>query len=377
MRRDLILAALLAVLLSLLACQSGLPPPPVPLPEHLQVKALAGQKLYQDGMGHEASSAERQTLLRAALQKFQEVLAERPEDAEIRLQEQDILLEIDPLESRRRYHEDSRARGKRSRLDLVLTARYHMVEEPDRAEEILNQVLVEHPDFALAHHALAFLRYTRGDYPQALEQVSEALRLDPSLFRAWRLQAELQDREGERELALETYKTLLDHRDDPDLRQRYARVLLQSQDPREARKAEGQLRRVLAELTEEEAHKDLRRDAFYDLGIALLQQGQAEPALRNFRQALAIDPSLLTAYYAIGWVQEQLLHDDAAALESYEQYIRKSDQQIGAKSTVVWLDSWVFADEKIRRLRERVHGRGGASAATSDAPTPQPSRDEP
>jgi tetratricopeptide (TPR) repeat protein len=63
-------------------------------------------------------------------------------------------------------------------------------------------------------------------------------------------------------------------------------------------------------------------EAVTHLGTVMLGRGQAGAALRQYNQALAIQPDYLHALWDKGHLQQQVLQDYPAAIKTWEAFLR-------------------------------------------------------
>ena len=353
------------VLLLAAGCQTTRPDLNWDLSPAVQAEFVRASEQLEKARRLPPDSDERRDAFMAARDRFNRVVEMDPEFFEAQILLQDTLIELDFDDAWLQYQvpEDSPTA---TAADLCLAARLEMPRDMGWAAERLVEAIRRDDRFAWSYYGLAYLRYTEEDSGKALELVDAALERQPNFRRAIQLRAELLEIEGRRDEALTMFEYLLEYDNSPDVRQRYARVLLESDEESDARRAEQELQRVLADLPDPatEADRVLRRDAYLDLGVALSRQGRSQESLRWFRKALEVDPNLLPAYYNIGWVLETQLGRNQEALQAYEEYLRRAERWEGPFPTSFLFDRWLFVDKNVRELRIRL----GLDPDTGDAP---------
>lgn len=359
---------MLGVLLlgSLPACWGPVPIRGPDLPPDQLATFEAAEEDLRLGRVPERLLADRRVNLERAQASFTRVRQSQPEFFTARVRLQDAELALNPAQAKRRYLEPLELRGEEdlSAEELTLAARAELPEDIDQARTLLQKAVKVAPRFAWAHYGLAFLAYLEQDSSLGLGHVEDALDLDPHLRDAVRLRAELLDQDGKKEAALDEYERLLESGCGPAVRQRYARVLLRSDSASKAKKAERELRRVLASLEEGAYSRELRSDTWQDLGVSLALQEDGPGALQAFRQALRVDPDNLAVYYGIGWVLETVLERHEEALAAYEQYRERAQEWEGAFPTGSLLDRWFYVERNIKKLRERLGKRAAPPEAS-------------
>lgn len=80
----------------------------------------------------------------------------------------------------------------------------------DQAQALYDRVLIIQPDFAEAWNRRATIFLARQNYPEALRDVNEALRLEPRHFGAWGGLGAVMESLGSKDEALAAYKIALE-----------------------------------------------------------------------------------------------------------------------------------------------------------------------
>ena len=80
----------------------------------------------------------------------------------------------------------------------------------EQAEELLSQVIADHPDFAEAWNRRAVLYYLQQDFPRSIHDCLETLRLIPFHFGALHGLGLCYAAQGELKLAIETFTRALE-----------------------------------------------------------------------------------------------------------------------------------------------------------------------
>ena len=354
----------------LTACSAPPSRPWNDLPEAARGGFLEAESAWEHAQGLPPGDPRRAASLGVALQQLDRVLETAPVYFRAHYLRQRTLLEIDP----------SAAAAEYPVLDvpdrpaaLTLAGAMLLPDRPHRAAWILERATRLDPDFAWAWYGLAFVERSRGNHAEALIAAERATELLPDFPEALDLLVRIEESLGLRTETLETYARLLEARPgDPRLRHRLARRLLQSDDPRESRLAEQELRHALRLIPAPVPHSmaALEISIRVDLGLALFLDGRLEEAAGEYRTALELEPGNLDAWYNLGFVLERLGRD-REALDAYEQYVSRWHAAQGVTAGQL-RDRFSQVPAAIRRLRERLGLEPPPDAAGSPADVTDP-----
>jgi len=209
----------------------------------------------------------------------------------------------------------------KDRVTKLRLAELHLAQSDDeKAEDLVNSLLSANPNDAEAHYLRGRLLLTRNDPDAALEEFNRAIQLKDKLIPSYLQKASLHLARQEFTQAHETLSKVLRLNGNhlgaraglakvmaltrkPENALRNAQVVLAVQpDQVDALLAQGEAYLMLGRGAEsEKAFQKLNelqpKDPFYlhRLGMARLQQGNDSQALRDFREALKINPGLIQA----------------------------------------------------------------------------------
>ncbi|MBD3672379.1 MAG: tetratricopeptide repeat protein [Planctomycetaceae bacterium] len=218
---------------------------------------------------------------------------------------------------------------------------------PERSE-IHGEVVRTLPESAEAHLNYASWLRDQGDFSGAEKHLEQARTYHPDWWKIWSLQGELELARGQADDALKSLQRALEQ--EPldavtqfNLGDAYLRL---------GRIEEG----IAAYQTAAELNPDFETNAFNNLGMALLQGGDAEEAENAFRQSLESDPSNLNARMNLALslsLQEQT--DDAIAV--YEDILRNRPDYRDAYTTLIqfaiFSDRLELAEEWTQTFRQQ------------------------
>jgi tetratricopeptide (TPR) repeat protein len=189
-------------------------------------------------------------------------------------------------------------------------------------EDLFRRAVRGAPDRSDFHLGLSVALNAQEKRTEALSEVDEALRIDPSLAAGHATRAEVLEKLGREDEARESWIASL--RLDPGqvaARLQLARLLVRHGD---ARAAEEEVRRA---ITSAPADADARRQ----LDLLLIARGSYAEALSAAREALRLKPTLSPAMGDVVWIlamaDDPNLRDAAAAVEMGEQAALASGQR--------------------------------------------------
>lgn len=166
----------------------------------------------------------------------------------------------------------------------------------DQAEKDLRHSLELSADFALARTNLGVLLIERRSYPEALEELSQSIRLNPGDARAWAERARARSLAGNKAEAAEDYTAALERRPDHPLYLLRRASVLMDLDRLDDAASDLERRR---ELVENDA------DGANDLGVVRLRQGLTQEAAELFEEALRVDPDAALALHNLAGIRRE------------------------------------------------------------------------
>jgi tetratricopeptide (TPR) repeat protein len=180
------------------------------------------------------------------------------------------------------------------------------------AEQLFKQAIEQKPDFASAHVDLGLLYVQMNRADDAVAQLQEALRLDPSradareaLLGVWRTQARAastQDLEKALALLLQARKLSPQN---PDVLYDFGMVALRMSLFADA----------IQSFQESLAARKDDPNALYGLGRAQIGQGNFQDAEQAFEHYIQLRPNDASGHYALGMVLQSLQKNDQARRE--------------------------------------------------------------
>jgi len=230
----------------------------------------------------------------------------------------------------------------------------HQRGELHAAERLYQRVLLMEPASFAPRHMLGVIRYQQGQYPQAMEQITAALELNPNIPDAWTNLGNVQMAAGRAEEALASYrKALALSPANPALAGAVARILWDLGRKDEAleeitrllaarpediavRHYRGnmlrELRRFDQALTEYDAVLAARPDLaepWTNRGAVLSEMGRHEEALESLDRALTLEPGLVAALSNRGLALRDLARLEEA-LESLDRALVLQPDHVAA-----------------------------------------------
>lgn len=179
-----------------------------------------------------------------------------------------------------------------ARLAMCLT----LMNEPDRARELLRAYLTRHPDFVEGWRRLADTEEGSGNpakAAEALEHVVALIKDSPSVQA--RL-ARLYEATGNLPRAMEMYQSIISKSDlFPDIFNNYAYNLATTQEKPDLTKALEYARKAVELVPYQGQYRDT-------LAWCLYLSGQYEEAEKEMQQAVAMSPQTASIYYHLGMV---------------------------------------------------------------------------
>jgi tetratricopeptide (TPR) repeat protein len=206
---------------------------------------------------------------------------------------------------------------------LALLAR-----EPDkqRALDVMKRLVELRSQDAHAHFAYARLAVHAQDWPLAEQEVAQALLLRPGWSQALILQAQVNLKQGQGEIARQQLESALQRNpEDTELRLAYARLLVDLDDYAAARREY----KTLLKLQPDNGQ------VVYSLALLSLEAGQLKDAKKHFEKLVNLEYQVQQAYYYLGAIAEE---EDKP--ETAMQWYRKVDQG----------DHWIEVQIRMARL---------------------------
>jgi tetratricopeptide (TPR) repeat protein len=214
------------------------------------------------------------------------------------------------------------------------------------AERLYQRVMLLEPSSFAPRHMLGVIRYQQGQYPQAIELISEALKSNPRVAAAWINLGNVQSVAGRAEEAASSFRRALALTPgDPSVLSALATLLWGLGRPDEAlgcvdqmlaaRPGDIELRHRRGDMLRERkrfdhalqdydavlaARPDLA-ETWTNRGAALAEMGRPAEALESLDRALALQPDLVAALSNRGFVLRELARFDEA-LEVLDQALR-------------------------------------------------------
>lgn len=187
-------------------------------------------------------------------------------------------------------------------------------EDSKQALNLMRGLVKAHRHRPEAWHALALLGAEVKAFSQADRAIARAVVLKPDWREAQVLQSKIFWFAGHRDESLKLMGKLVEESpEDKDLRQTYARFLVQAERHEEAF---GQFHRLLREIGDQEQGPALD-EVRYALGILALQLKRYDDAASQFQTLLTSHQRRSEAAYFLGRIAEER-KDDAAAIKWYE-----------------------------------------------------------
>jgi tetratricopeptide (TPR) repeat protein len=248
-------------------------------------------------------------------------------------------------------------------------------EEPEPLELVESQA---EPHPAETHHVLGVSRLNAGDLIGAIEELREALRVQPEFTDARMSLGTALYQMGDLEGAIEAYQGAL--RTHPDLVQAHVNLATVHMAKREWASARNELQSAL------QLQPDLLR-AHYALGVVRYGLGDRRGAIEAYRTALELKPDYADAHYNLGLLLKLANQEAEAAQEFYAaalagmpkaQYFLGSAHASGRgveRDLVVAVQWWFRAAEQhepqaidaLSQLRQSVFTKNKRPAGERDA----------
>lgn len=225
---------------------------------------------------------------------------------------------------------------------LAVGTQHHQAGRLAEAEQIYRQILAVQPDHAHTLHLLGMLAMQGRQFPQAIELIGRAVRIDGSqpVFHA--NLGEAYRHTGQIDVAIASYRKAIEggvvqaakmlatalssSRRWPEAELAYRHYLMAVPQDLEARTQLGHLYHDQQKLAEAEAcfrqvvlADGRSAQAHYHLGGALQSLGRAAEATECYRRALQLDPLLADAHNNLG-----TLHKDQKALDEAVQHFEQA-----------------------------------------------------
>ena len=177
----------------------------------------------------------------------------------------------------------------------------------------------KNPDCWMAHNNLGLAFSKKDQFPAAIEQYKQALRLNPDLYEAYNNLGNALLKTGRPREAIDHYKQALRLKSDyAEAYNNLGGALVQTDRPREAIEHYQQAIRF----------KPGYPEAFSNLGVAMAQIGRSEEAIKQYKQALALKPDYTEAYINMGVLLVKMDRSQEA-IDCYKQVLRfKSDHSL-------------------------------------------------
>jgi tetratricopeptide (TPR) repeat protein len=215
--------------------------------------------------------------------------------------------------------------------------------ETEACIEKLEEALAIAPEDAWTHYllSLAYQQRAEGGESEALAQITEALRLDPTLARGYLILAELyQGRPGGVPLAIEAYEKAIDK-------------AVEAGDEETASRARADLARLYyAEDRYDECIDEWQKileaepedpDAHRRLGLCYgmrAQSGDVERAVAALETALRLDFEQIDAYYLYLGQFYASQEDYPRAFLAFDQFLRLSDKEELKEDVRGWMEGY-------------------------------------
>ncbi len=218
-----------------------------------------------------------------------------------------------------------------------------LVREPDKQQTLalMEKLVARHPEDPDAHFAYARLATHAESWEVAGREVDTALRLRPDWVPALVLRAQIQFRQGKKQLAHEQMRAALERMPgNMELRAAYARLLVDLDDLDGARR---QYERLVKKQPD-------NGQVVYSLALLSLEAGKLDAAERHFKHLLKLGYQVQQAYYYLGAIAEER-NDIEGATEWYNR-VGKGDHWLEVQIRLAKLE----ADSgKVKDARERLH----------------------
>jgi len=163
-------------------------------------------------------------------------------------------------------------------------------EIPDLAREL---ALAPPSSNANFHRELGIAFYRSGDFPQAIANFDEAIRLDPGDARAYNIRGNVWDDKGEFERALADYDSAI-HIDPNNPAAFHDRAILWQR--------QGALDKALVDLDRAIRFSFADANMYCDRGLVWYEKGRHDRAIADFNQAIRLDPDSAAACISRGLI---------------------------------------------------------------------------
>ncbi len=205
-----------------------------------------------------------------------------------------------------------------------------LVREPDSEQTLalMEKLVARHPQDPDAHFAYARLAAHARQWPVAEREVETALELRPDWVAALVLRAQIQLRQGNKELAhRQMVEALQRQPDDTELRAAYARLLVDLDDLEGARQ---QYRKLVRKQPD-------NGQFVYSLALLSLEAGKLDTSEKLFKRLLKLGYQVQQAYYYLGAIAEER-NDRKNAIRWYSR-IGKGEHWLEAQIRIAKLEA--------------------------------------
>ncbi len=193
-----------------------------------------------------------------------------------------------------------------------------------QAIQLLQQIVRSDPDNPDAHLLLGSLLMEQGDKAESIEQLTAGVRLRPGSEEAQNALGEAYKKFGDTAAAQTAFEKAVALKPDDGIAQsNLGQVLFEQGNIAEAEK---HLDRAISLLNS----SDDAADAHYLRAKTYLAQGEAQQAIKQLEQAVAIRANFAEAWSDLGQARKSLL-DDAGALAAYQRAVASNPQDAVAQ----------------------------------------------
>jgi tetratricopeptide (TPR) repeat protein len=217
----------------------------------------------------------------------------------------------------------------------------------DRARDDLQKAIAINPQSGGYHEKLGTILMELKDWNGAKQAMEKAISLEPELFKAYYKLAQINEQLDDQQSALKNYTAAIDK--GPRFLEAYnalGRLYADLNYLDQSSQVLQEALKVALPGTEEEAQ------AHHLLGTVLQQQKKFDPAVAEFKAALAVVPGMRDALFSLGWTYHLQGNKDEA-----KRYLQKFVDVAGAEAPAHYVKA---ARDKIAEMAE-----GFATSAAS------------